>query len=151
MSPEQALGRNDALDQRSDLYSATALLYELLTLEHYLGERPSSTAMLVAIVADDVSFSTLVERHQGAQRAVPGEVLRFLAKGLKKAPEDRFQSADEMVDVLEAILHARAAIGRPFASARRWLRGLALVASARLHFALVFVLAILCPRRRSVA
>src|SRR5262249_13898403 len=150
MSPEQALGKNDQLDARSDLYGATALFYELLTLEHYLGARASSTETLVAIVADDISFASLVERHRGAQ-ALPGELLGFLAKGLQKAPTDRFQSAEEMIEVLGVIAGARAAIRRPVAAARRWLRGLALLTGARLHLALVFVLAALRPRRPSLA
>jgi serine/threonine-protein kinase len=144
MSPEQALGRNERLDERSDLYSAAALFYELLTLEHYLGERNSSAEMLVAVVVDDLSFPRLVERQLG-RRALPGELLEFLAKGLEKAPEDRFQSAREMIELLESILAARAALGRPLHAARRRLRGLALLVGARFHLALTSLFANLWP------
>ena len=39
MCPEQAAGRNDTVDARSDLYSACVLFHELMFLEHYLEGR----------------------------------------------------------------------------------------------------------------
>jgi hypothetical protein len=80
-----------------------------------------------------------VARHRGG-RALPGELLRFLAKGLAKAPEDRFQTAAEMIEELESILAARAALGRSLETSRRRLRGLALLVGARPHRVLVSIL-----------
>jgi serine/threonine-protein kinase len=140
MSPEQARGKNDELDERSDLYAATVLFHELLTLRHYLGERPSADAVLVGVIADEVSFRQLVQERSPEAPLPPAELLRFVAKGLEKDPADRFQSAQEMIQVLEGILEARSAITHRVASARRWFRGLASVANARLHLALVTLL-----------
>src|SRR6201999_3125449 len=53
MSPEQARGEVDAIDERSDVYCATALFYELVTLRHYLGDRESLADVLRAIQSEE--------------------------------------------------------------------------------------------------
>jgi serine/threonine-protein kinase len=140
MSPEQALGKDDRLDERSDLYSATALFHELLALEHYLGEKDSSSKVLEAIVADELPLHRLVQMRHPAQKSVPLELLRFVAKGLEKDPSRRFQSAWEMIHVLEEVLDARGTLERTVAAARRRLRGFGLLIVAYLHLAWVSAL-----------
>jgi serine/threonine-protein kinase len=134
MSPEQAGGRHTELDARSDLYSATVLLHELLTLEHYLGPRVSAEAMLIAVIAEGVSPDSL--------RSLPPEIARFVAKGLAKDPDDRFGSADEMILELERLATAHAVIDRAFVSVKRRLRGVGRVVMAQIHFALILVVAL---------
>jgi len=94
MSPEQA--RGDAqIDQRTDLYSAGVVLYEMLT-----GRTPfkadSATATLHRILHDDPPHP-----HKLVKRADP--VLTSLAlRLLAKRPEDRFASATEVLRILDA-------------------------------------------------
>ena len=74
MSPEQASGRNDLLDSRSDLYSAAVLFHELLTLEHYLGDKPSSEQLLVAVILQEVSVAELAAKRAARQPPPPAEL-----------------------------------------------------------------------------
>ncbi len=110
MAPEQALGKNDELDARTDLYSATVLLHELVTLRHYLGERPSVEATLAAIVGEDVSIRRLLSDRHPHQAALPAELMYTVAKGLQKDPARRFQTAGEMIEELQDVLEGRAAV-----------------------------------------
>jgi serine/threonine-protein kinase len=122
MSPEQALGKNDALDPRSDLYSATVLLHELVTLRHYLGERPSVEATLAAVVGEDIPVRRLFGERHPHQAPPPAELIYTLAKGLQKDPAKRFQSAGEMMDELQDVLEGRAAIRCQVTLTKRMLR-----------------------------
>ena len=91
MSPEQA--RAKPLDVRSDLYSLGAVAYECLT-----GSVPFDGEDAVAILMDHVNKP--LPRPKLAtdeERALFPVIERMLAK----KPEDRFQSAEEMLAALE--------------------------------------------------
>ena len=102
MSPEQARGDLNAIDERSDIYSACVLFHELLTLHHYMDGRETLADMLRSIIADDVSIVNFA--RDPSQRPVPLELLYFCAKGMQKAPGNRHQNAAEMIDALAAML-----------------------------------------------
>jgi serine/threonine-protein kinase len=104
MSPEQANG--DEATKLSDVYSLTAVLYELLTLRHYLGETPSSTAKLVNAI--------LTQTQVPAERifdAKNGRVSRGLSRtcdrGLAKEPAKRFASTADLEKELERWLEGQ--------------------------------------------
>ncbi|HEX7603190.1 MAG TPA: serine/threonine-protein kinase [Polyangiaceae bacterium] len=123
MSPEQARGDIEAIDERSDLYSACVLFHELLTLHHYLEDRQTLADMLQAIIAGDVNvltFSTL----NPAQGPVPLELLYICGKGLRKEPSERFQSAAEMIDRFAATLDGRVKVQCPITLTKRMTREL---------------------------
>jgi eukaryotic-like serine/threonine-protein kinase len=108
MSPEQAAGDNERVDHRSDLYSACVLFYELVTLRHYLGKHETVDTLLEAILREPFNGPRLVSMaNHPQQHAVPWELLHFIAKGLRKKPEDRYQSAAEMEAELELIAEGR--------------------------------------------
>ncbi|MGQ0703603.1 MAG: protein kinase domain-containing protein [Gemmatimonadales bacterium] len=95
MSPEQASG-DRSLDDRADLYSVGVLGYELLT-----GRRPFSGAsfhqLLVAQAVETPVPLTEVNP------AVPQAFAAVIMRCLEKRPEDRFQSASELLAALEAL------------------------------------------------
>ena len=100
MSPEQARGRHDLVDERSDLYALAAIFYELLTLEHYLTPKRSPQHMLIGVMTEEPLAATAIHHRY----AVPPEYTFYLRRGLSKKPEERFQSASEMTIALREIL-----------------------------------------------
>jgi serine/threonine-protein kinase len=99
MSPEQAMGAVDQIDDRSDVYALAVVLYELLVLQHYLPGRATVPEMLAAIAGDSHMMAAHVPNPH--QPPVPAELAWFLEKGLAKDPDRRFQSVTEMSERLE--------------------------------------------------
>ena len=93
MSPEQAMGEVD-LDHRSDIYSLGALAYEMLTGAPPF-QRPTAQGVLSAHVLDTPASIT-------ASRAeVPPALDELVMRCLAKEKQHRWQSAEEMLPVLE--------------------------------------------------
>lgn len=90
MSPEQGEGSNN-LDARSDLYSLGVLFYELLT-----GDRPYSAATAAALIYQHVHAP--IPRLPRTLKQYQDIVDSLLAK----RPDDRMQTARELINVLEA-------------------------------------------------
>ncbi len=128
-SPEQARGR--AVDQRTDLWSAGVVLFELLT-----GRRPFDGGIEHAVV-----HSILANEPQALSdadgRPLPEPLRRFVARALAKDPEGRFQSAEEMAAALDR-LDVELRYPPPAGRSRRWT-----AAAAGLAVVLVLVLAVL--------
>jgi serine/threonine protein kinase len=94
MSPEQACG--EAIDSRSDLFSLGILFFEMLTGAR-LFEGDSDMDVLRK-VQDAVI-------PPGWERDVAPEVRAILRKCLKKNPQERFQTAEEILAVLSQYVH----------------------------------------------
>jgi Tol biopolymer transport system component len=94
MSPEQVRGLTT--DQRSDIFSLGAVLYEMVT-----GKR----AFKRATSADTMS-AILNEQPEPISQLVPGGspgLERVISHCLEKVPEQRFQSASDLAFALEAL------------------------------------------------
>jgi serine/threonine-protein kinase len=108
MSPEQARGQNDALDARSDLFSACVMFHEMLNLGHHRFEDVKTLpALLHAVQTQEPWAATRVFR---ADAGVGPEYSHFLRRGVQLDPSKRWTSASEMIDELHLILDGRAHI-----------------------------------------
>lgn len=98
LSPEQA--RGETVDNRSDLYSAGCLLYELLVgRPPFVGDSPLSVAYQ-HVREDPVPPSHLDE-------VITPEIDAITLKALAKDPADRYQDAREMRDDISRLLHGQ--------------------------------------------
>ena len=94
LSPEQAMGT--PVDARSDLFALGALLYECIT-----GKPAFSGGGMIEIAAQ------IIHKDPAAPSSINPRVSkdldRITLKALAKKPEDRYQSASEMLEDLRAV------------------------------------------------
>jgi TolB-like protein len=122
MAPEQVVAARD-VDGRADLYALGCLLYEMLA-----GDPPFTGTNAQRIMAQHAT--TPAPSVRLARPGVPEAVARLLDRALQKSPADRFASAREMRDALDAVLESgeSASVTRRVQAAspsRRWLVTLA--------------------------
>lgn len=110
MSPEQARGENSSIDGGSDLFSATVVFHELLTLDHYLPEY-HDIGELVRAVSTRGWRNSMLAWHRSTQRPMPPmELFHFVRRGLQLDPSKRFGTAEEMISRLQALFEGRVPI-----------------------------------------
>jgi eukaryotic-like serine/threonine-protein kinase len=98
MAPEQILGGE--IDARADLYSAGVLLYEMLTRERPFGG--DSTEVMEA----QLHVPPPLESLRRPELNIPGVLQEVVLRALAKEPTDRFASAAEFRDALDALAPA---------------------------------------------
>ena len=109
MSPEQLEGRE--ADARSDIFAFGAVVYEMLTGRRAF-EGPSQASIIAAILHVEPKASTVVP-------SLAPTVDQFLGTCLRKNPDERWQSAHDMLIALRWIAHEGLATrGRAAATAR---------------------------------
>lgn len=118
MSPEQAAGKRLQIDQRTDIYSLGATLYELLTLQPVFAGHDRRTLL-------HQIFHNEPQNPRKLDRSIPIELDTIVLKALAKRPSERYPSAGEFAADLRRYLenkpiHAQ----RPtiFDHIRKWIR-----------------------------
>ena len=115
MAPEQISGQ--AHDERTDIYSLSALFYEFLTLRPYLSTKNSMKEVLRAVIKEKPVFAMNVKSR--FQPAVPADLSHLTAKGLMKDPAKRYQSVREIQLVIDNIMAGHTPVQCPFTLTKR--------------------------------
>jgi serine/threonine protein kinase len=115
MSPEQASGEARHVDERSDIYSLGAVLYEAITGE--LPFRGSARMILRQILEEDPRPPCSLNH------LIPRDLETICLKAMAKLPRDRYSSAEALADDLERYLQREPIQARPLGPAGRlWRR-----------------------------
>ncbi len=94
MSPEQAKG--EQVDQRTDIWSMGVVLYEMLT-----GRRPFESDQEQALCYEILNESPKPVRSLRPE--VPEALEQIVQRALAKKPEERYQTADELMADLKVV------------------------------------------------
>lgn len=97
MSPEQC--RGEATDNRSDVYSLGCVFYEML-----MGQDPFPNSNLYELLTKHVHQTPLEFAKVNARKDLPPELEKIVFKAMSKKPEDRYQTAFEIEEILLRVL-----------------------------------------------
>jgi serine/threonine protein kinase/Flp pilus assembly protein TadD len=106
MAPEQIQGGE--VDARSDIFSFGVVLFEMLT-GHMPFRGDHEPALMYSILNEEP------ESVRNARQDVSPEIDRIIHRALEKDPEDRYQSATDMVSELRREQKKSAGVTRPSA------------------------------------
>jgi serine/threonine-protein kinase len=123
MAPEQAAGRIEAMDTRSDVYSLAVTFYEFLALRHPRAGHTTVAELLAAAVRDDLSKSPVLADFTRA--GAPAAYGHFVRHGLAHDPAQRYPSVAAMRERLELVRDGKAPIECPITFTQRVLDGAA--------------------------
>ena len=118
MSPEQALANRAVVNQRTDVYSLGATLYELSTLEPAIAG--TDRQELFRKIAQEAP-----RRPRAINPAVPRDLETIIVKAMAKDPASRYTTAQELADDLHRFLDDRPIVARPpgpLERSARWAR-----------------------------
>jgi tetratricopeptide (TPR) repeat protein len=94
LSPEQLQGRR--ADNRSDIFSLGIVLYQMITGRHPFPGKTTAEIHAYILKEDAISVSHF-------DPDVPPQLERVVTRCLEKRPEDRFESAGELLRALEEL------------------------------------------------
>ncbi len=99
MSPEQAQGKTDQIDERTDVFCLGAMLYKILTgRAPYAGKKQMEMFMAAA----RAEFATPQNAVSGV--TLPERLCQIAMKAMSRDPQDRYPSADHLQEDVEAFM-----------------------------------------------
>jgi serine/threonine protein kinase len=108
MSPEQALGKRDEIDARSDQFALAVLAHTMLARQPpFHGDTPMATLSAI-VFGEPTPLSGLGHIDWPA-----AEVEQVLRKGMARVRDDRYGSVLDFTDALEAALNRSGALAEP--------------------------------------
>src|ERR1700732_2641610 len=116
MSPEQV--RGEVLDNRSDIFTVGAILYEMVSRNRAFQGKTAADTMSAILKEEPAELSSI-------GRNLPPALGRVVHRCLEKDPAERFQSAHDLAFNLELLSREEsgsgAAVALPARKGRRWL------------------------------
>ena len=98
MAPEQAWGRDDEIDERTDVFGIGALLYEMLTLRSPFAGRPSPRCSRRRATGRIVPPDQATPAHEP-----PARLCEIIVRALAADRAERHPTVDALRDDLEAV------------------------------------------------
>lgn len=103
MPPEQAAGKVAEIDERSDIYSLGAILYEVLTLEPPIDKGGGYLSVLVRVIEGQI----IPPEQRSRLGKIPRELAAIAMKALAKNPADRYPSVEALRRDIERFQEGR--------------------------------------------
>jgi len=125
MAPEQASGHSDRVRVQSDVYALGAILFAAITGRAPFGGEGVMQTLMQVIHQPAASLRSI-------DPDAPEDLETIVAKCLEKAPEDRYRSAAELAEELDAFLDQRPITARPrpvWVRVKHWLQQVPLIAA----------------------
>lgn len=121
MSPEQAEGRNDDMDGRSDLFTLGLILFEMVTLRRARASVKGAAQLLLAAQRGHVDPILPLSPHE----KVPRELAAVIRKATQKRRRDRYQTVEALADDVRRYLRGQAVQAQPDTPMQRLARWIA--------------------------
>lgn len=107
MSPQQAAGRNDTLDGRSDLFALGLILFEIVTLKPAFTAREPMELLKQVLKAQKQPCTHLFNTK------IPDELRAIIDKATGRKPDDRYPDVAAFADDLRRFRRGEAVTARP--------------------------------------
>jgi serine/threonine protein kinase len=107
MPPEQATGKIQDIDERSDVYSMGAILYEILTLEPPVSKEGGYWPILMRVSQGAIEPPEQKAPERARAGKVPPELAAVAMKALAKRKEDRYATIGLLREDIERFMEGR--------------------------------------------
>jgi serine/threonine protein kinase len=107
MAPEQATGHVDGIDQRSDLYSLGAILYEMLALLPPVDKEGSYLEVMMRVVGGAIVPPEQRSPQRAREGKIPRELSAVAMKALARLPKDRYPTVEALRRDIERFQEGR--------------------------------------------